>query len=145
MEDLDKRYQTIVVLWAAFLMNVGVFFVVSLFVVRQDVAPPPFNSLISFVFAAVGTFSVVLSFVVKSKMLQRSVDQQNPALVQPALVIACAMCEVCALLGLVEAMAIGGRDHYVLFFIAIVGIVFHFPRRSQLQAASYKTGGTQTF
>lgn len=145
MEDLNKRYQTILVLWAAFLMNVAGFFVVTIVAAPQIAEPPPFRSVLTFTMAGVGTFLTVISFVIKGKFFRRAVDEQNVPLLQTGLVIACAMCEVAALLGLVEAFVIGGRDHYLLFLIAVVGILFHFPRRSQLEAASYKTGNTQTF
>ena len=142
MEDLDKRYQTIVVLWAAMVMNIGVFLVITLVAAPQISDPPPARVL-TFVFAAVGTFVAVLSFVIKSKLFRRAVDEQNLLLVQTGVILACAMCEVPVLFGVVEAFAIGGHDHYVLFLIGAIAMLLHFPRRPQLEAASYKTGSTQ--
>ena len=60
-------------------------------------------------------------------------------LVQKALVIACAMCEAGALLGLVEYFIVGTREYYLLLVVAAGGIALHFPRRSQLEAASYQS------
>ena len=51
---------------------------------------------------ALGTFLVIVSFAVKAKLFERSVERQDVSLVQKGLVIACAMCEVSALLGLLE-------------------------------------------
>ena len=133
--DFDKRYQTMIVLWFALLMSVVMYFVVS------QLAPPataPPNSILTFTLTAMGTFLVGVSFVIKRKLLRRSVDEQDINLVQKALVIACAICEAAAVLGLVERFAISGRDYLLLFVIAAVGIALHFPRRSQLEAASYK-------
>ena len=65
-------------------------------------------------------------------------DEQDISLVQKALVIACAICEAAAVLGLVERFAVSGRDYLLLFVIAAFGIALHFPRWSQLEAASYK-------
>jgi hypothetical protein len=59
-------------------------------------------------------------------------------LVQPAMVVACAMCEVSALLGVMERFVIGSGEHFLLFLIAAVGIALHFPRRDQLLAATWK-------
>jgi hypothetical protein len=59
--------------------------------------------------------------------------------VQKGLVIACAMCEASALLGVLERFVIGNRESYLLFLLAAAGTTFHFPRRSQLESASYKT------
>lgn len=135
--NLDKRYQTLVVLWFALLMNVVVLFLVAMFA-----APKPegllVNSIVNFVMAGIGTFLVVLSFAVKRKLLERSVDNQDVTLVQKALVIACAMCEVTALLGLLGRFIIGSGDYFVLFLVAAIGNALHFPRREQLQAATYK-------
>jgi hypothetical protein len=48
------------------------------------------------------------------------------------------MCEVSALLGLLEHFVVGNREYYLLFLLAAAGTAFHFPRRRQLEAASYK-------
>ena len=52
--------------------------------------------------------------------------------------IACAMCEVSALLGLLEHFVTTNRDYYLLFLLAAAGTAFHFPSRRQLEAASYQ-------
>ncbi len=139
--NLDKRYQTMVVLWLALFMTIGLYFLYSLFMMEPIEVDPqtPRRSLLIAVLTAVGTFLVVLSFAVKRKMLERSVEKQDVLLVQKALVVACAMCEVCALLGLMERFLVGNHDYFVLFLIAAIGMALHFPRREQLLAASYKT------
>ena len=48
------------------------------------------------------------------------------------------MCEVGALIGLFDLLVRHDRYYYVLFAFAALGTAFHFPRRSQLEAASYK-------
>lgn len=146
MEDLDQRYQTMVILWAALVMSVVMFFVMAL-IAGADSAEPNVSdtSIVSIALTGVGAFVVVLSFVVKHKLLERSVEQQNTGLVQQALVVACAMCEVAALLGVVLRFAMRDAYYYVPFIIAAVGELFHFPRKSQLLAASYKTRSQQTF
>ncbi len=138
--NLDKRYQTLVVLWCAQLMSIGLFFLVAL------IAAPEVNNetssaatLITLALAALGAFLVVTSFVVKRKLLERSVAQQDISLVQKGLVVALALCEVCALIGLLERFVIGNRDYYLLFVIAAIGIALHFPRREHLTSASFKT------
>jgi len=49
------------------------------------------------------------------------------------------MCEASALLGLLEHFTVGNRVYYFLFLLAAGGIALHFPKRSQLEAASYKS------
>ncbi len=39
---------------------------------------------------------------------------------------------------MIERLIIGNREYYLLFILAVAGDLFHFPRRSQLEAASYK-------
>jgi len=137
---LDKRYQTLVVLWFALLMNIGVFFLFSVFFAPELGNEPrnPQSLLLIVALTALGAFLVIVSFAVKQKLLERSVEKQDVSLVQKGLVIACAMCEVSALLGLLERFVIGNREYYLLFLLAAAGTAFHFPRRSQLESASYK-------
>ena len=137
--DLDTRYRTMLILWFALLMSVVMFFVMTIVAapepLDQDRAAP--SSVVLFALTGVGTFLVVISFLVKRKMLQRSVEKQEPMLVQQALVVACAMCEVSALFGAFERFAIASGDHYVLFLVSAIGIALHFPKRDQLLAASW--------
>lgn len=142
---LDKRYQTLVVLWLALFMSIGLYFLYSLFMMTPIEADPstPRRSLLIAVLTAVGTFLVVVSFAVKRKLLERAVESQDVSLVQKGVVLACALCEVCALLGLLERFLVGNRDYFVLFLIAAIGTALHFPRREQLLAASYKTKSDQ--
>jgi hypothetical protein len=138
--NLDKRYQTLVILWFSLLVTIGLYFLVSLFAAPAINEAPGTSSrhLLVFAFTAVGTFLVIMSFAVKNKLLERSVETQDLNLVQKALIMACAMCEVTALLGLVERFVVGNRESYLLFLFAAAGTALHFPRRSQLEAASYK-------
>jgi len=139
--NLDKRYQTLVVLWFALFMTIGVYFLFSVFVspaVSNEPHNPP-RSLLIVALTALGTFLVIVSFAVKGKLFERSVERQDVSLVQKGLVIACAMCEVSALLGLLEHFVIGNREYYLLFLLAAAGTAFHFPRRTQLEAARYKS------
>ena len=141
--DLDKRHQTLIVLWFGLLVSVGLYFLVAQFAapaINLERSNPPSTMLI-IALTALGTFLVVLSFVVKRKLLNRSVSTQDVAMVQKALVVACAMCEVSALLGLIERFTIGSREYYWLFLLAATGIAFHFPRRTDLESASYKKRG----
>src|ERR1700741_1365157 len=101
--NLDKRYQTLVVLWFALLMSVVMYFVFSLFApaINDQPGNQP-NSVLVITLMVLGFLLVLISFAVKSKLLMRSIEKQDPTLVQKSLVIACAMCEVSALLGLME-------------------------------------------
>lgn len=132
--DFNKRYQTLLVLWFGLFMSVVMYFVFSLVVpLTKDQNPP--NSLLVIALMVLGFVLVLLSFVVKGKLLERSIQTQDPAFVQKALVVACALCELSGVLGLIERFLIGYRYYYFLFLFSAVGIALHFPRRTQLQNA----------
>jgi hypothetical protein len=142
--DLNKRYQTMIVLWFAMLMSVGMSFVFTLLVtphINKDL-DNSLRSLLIFGLTALGMFLVVLSFALKNKVLKRSVEKQDINLVQKALVFACVMCEATGFLGLIEFLIVGNRESYWLLVLAAGGIALHFPRRSQLEAASYQSRNT---
>jgi len=141
--NLDKRYQTLIVLWFALLMSVVMYFVFTL-VATPGAYRPRNSSLFIFGLTALGTLLVIVSFPVKAKLLERSVEKQDVTLVQKALVVACAICEVSVLLGVLEFFIIGNREFYLLLLAGAAGIALHFPRRSQLEAASYKNRGQFT-
>ena len=139
--DLEKRYRTLLTLWFALFLNIGVFFVFTL-VSAPEPGSGPGNApspVLVVALTAVGTFLVMGSFAMKRQILERSVDKQEVGLVQTALVIACTMCEASVILGVLERLVFGVRQYYVLFLVAAIGTAFHFPRRDQLLAASYKT------
>ena len=137
--NIDGRYRMMLILWVAMLTNIGFFFVVSLFLGPEagTVAPP--SSLFIAVVTVLGTFMVIISFAVKRKFFARSVEKQDVGLVQKGLVIACGMCEVSALLGLLLRLLVVQREYYLLFLVAVIGTALHFPRREQLLSATYKT------
>ena len=138
--DLNKQYQTMLTLWFALLMSV------VMYVVFVQIAAPPIanaenpgNSPLIIGLTVLGAMFVLVSFVVKRKLLDQSVEKQDLAMVQKAMIVALALCEVSALLGLLERFVFGNREYYLLFILAALGDLFHFPRRSQLEAASYKS------
>lgn len=142
--DLNKRFQTLLALWFALSMSVAMFFALSLFVSARIINEPGNQprSLLILALTAPGMLLVIISFVLKNRVLARAVEKQEIGLVQQALVMACAMCEASALLGVVEYFLIGGREYYLLFGLAAGGLALHFPRRSHLEAASYGTRNT---
>ncbi len=137
--DLDNKYKAMLMLWFGIAMSIGGLFAVTVFAAPEalgsDRDVPAGFAL--FAMAGVGTLLVVLSFAVKRKLLQRSVEKQDVMLVQQAMIAGCAMCEVSALLGVAERFLIGSGDHYLLFLVSAIGIALHFPRRDHVLAASW--------
>ena len=135
--NIDARHRTMLVVWFAILMSVGIMFVLTL-VIQRPAADPDDNTLL-WVFAAASIFPFLLSFVIKRKLLAQSVGEQQPALVQTAMIVAVALCESVGLFGLMVYFTTATPYYYVFFIVSVIGILLHMPRRDQLLAASYKT------
>ena len=125
--DLNKRYQTMLTLWFALLMSVVMYFVfVQIAAPSIANAENPSKSRLVVVITALGALFVVVSFVVKRKLLERSVEAQDVGMVQKAMIVALALCEVSALLGLSRTFVFGNREYYLLFILAAAGDLFIF-------------------
>lgn len=125
------------IVWFAMLMSVGTFFVIAQLVERQP-NPQEDGNMLVWVLLALGIFTTLASFVIKSKILAQSVKEQRVDLVQSAMIVALALCEATSLFGLLAYFATGTRYYYIFFIIGVVGSLLHMPRRDQLLAASYK-------
>ena len=135
-ENVEGRILTMRILWFAMLMSIVIYFVFALFVGRsEDLAAKPSLSL-SLLGAAVST--TLISFLIKSKLLTKAVEQKNLAMLQQAYIVTWAITEVAALLGLLDFFSTGDRYYYVFFLIAACGMLFHFPRREPVENAAFK-------
>lgn len=148
-ENIDKRLRTMRILWAVFLWNIALFALLVYVVdpptdaeyaaAAGESAPATLPPLLAVFFAA-GLASVALSFVLKPRHFRRAVDQQRPEHVQTGLILALVLCEAAALLGVAALFVTGSRYGYLLFALAALGQMLHFPRREPLLAASFKQG-----
>lgn len=137
--NIDERYRIMLVLWFGMLSAVGLYFVVAQFTKPPEVDSSQNNTL-SIILLVVGVFMVAISFAVKRRFLAQSVERQEPALAQTGLIVALALCEASAILGLVDLMATGHPHYFVVMIVGALGILAHFPRRDHLLAATYKKG-----
>lgn len=142
--NIENQYKTLVVLWAALLMSQLLFLVLIYFikpeVFRFDFAKPFLgeNPTIVILFAFLGISTFLMSFVLKKKQLDAAVEKQNPAYVQTALIVACALCEATTLFGLLLVFLFAYQYFFLWFALAALGMILHFPRREHLINASYK-------
>ena len=90
-QNVDARYRTMLILWIGQIMSVLLFFLVTQFV--EVPADRPENNILSFVFAAVGMFCAIISFVIRAKLLRESVEKQDLAKVQSAYIVGRALCD----------------------------------------------------
>lgn len=141
--DIDKRYRTQLVLWFAMIATIGVFLMFAWFLRRRgtDMVEAT-NSVFVITLFVIALLVVVASFAVKQKLLRQSFDRQDLGMVQSAQIVACALCEAAALMGVVVALVTGYDKFYLFMIIAAVGDLLHFPRREHLLAASFRSSHT---
>jgi len=133
---IEPRIRTIRTLWIAMLLSIGSYYVFTRFVGQPKNSNP--NSALSLMLVGIGLLTTFISVPIKKKFLAQSVEQQRVELVQQGHIIAWAITEVAALLGILDFFLTGNRYYYVLFLIAAIGQLLHFPRRQQLLDACFK-------
>ena len=136
-ENVELRIRTMRMLWIGMLSSIGAYYVFALFVGPRENSEP--NDMLSLILLVVGLSTTLLSFLVKNRLLTRAMEKQQVALVQQAYILAWAIAEVAALLGLLDFIATGHRHFYILFIISMLGQLLHFPRREHVVNASLKT------
>lgn len=136
-ENIELRIRTIRILWFALFISVGLYYGLTFFMPRSENAP---NATLFLVLLAVSVTTTLASFIIRNNFLSRASQQQQIQLVQQGYVVACALSELPALLGLLDYFATGNDYYYVLFIIAALGMLLHFPRRDHVLNAAYKPG-----
>lgn len=138
------RLRMMRILWAAFLMCIGLFFVIAHLARPETDAEagggggiPP----LLFALGAAGLTAVAVSFIVKAGFYRRAAEQRQPALLHSGLILALALCETAVLMGLVGLFVTSNEYAYILFGIGGLGQALHVPRREQVEAAYYKSVG----
>ena len=136
---LDARLRVLFIVWAAQLMSLMMFVLLSVFVMRSNEAG---NPLLFWVFAAVGVILVAASFLVKQKFLAQAGAEQNEmqsaARAQSGYITAWALCEAAGLFGILVRGITSSPYYYLLFIIAMLGMLINIPRRGQIAAVSFK-------
>ena len=137
----DLHLRTMRILWVAFLICVALFFIVT-WVTR----PPELSDDISrgvhpmlYGLAALAFLAVAASFAVKAAVYRRAAQHGQPALMQAGFTVAMALCESAVLFGLVGIFATRNDASYLLFALGALGMLLHFPRREQVEAAFHKS------
>ena len=144
-KPVQVKYETLVIVWLALLTSQVLFFALVWFVKPEIFSyetPPPFFGdmpLVIFVFAASAIAFLLLSFVLSRQHINRAIRDQDAGCVQTGLVLGCALSEVPSLLGLVLAFAFGYPYFYVWIALGTLGMLLHFPRKGNLDAATYRS------
>jgi hypothetical protein len=134
--SIEQRLRTMRTLWIGMLGSVGLYYVFTLFRGRSEDVEP--NDKLSLILIAVALLTTLASFFIKSKLVARAVDQRQALLVQQGYIVAWAVAEFAALLGMLDFFLTAHPHYYILFIIAALGLLLHFPRREHVVNASFK-------
>ena len=138
--NIEQRMRTVRILWLALLFSVGLYYLFTIVAGRPENLEA--NNTVSLALLAVGVSTTLVSFLVKNKLINRAIEQRQVQQVQQGYVIAWAMCEVSALLGLMDFFLTSDRYFYVLFIIASLSELLHYPRREHFENASFSSAMT---
>ena len=133
--NIELRIRTMRTLWIGLLLSLGVYYVFTLFAERKESLEP--NSSLSLTLICIGMGTVLVSFLIKNRLLSKAMEQRNTGMVQQAYVVTWAITEVAALLGLLDFFLTNDRYYYVLLIIAALGQLLHFPRREHVVNAAF--------
>lgn len=132
--SLEQRMRSVRTLWLALLLSIVMYYVFTLFAGRPENLQRNDTLSLALLIAALST--VLVSFLVKRKLVNKAIDQRQVQQVQQGYLVAWVICEMAALLGLLDFFLTSHRHFYVLFIVAVIGNLFHFPRREHFEHAS---------
>src|SRR5258706_11356315 len=104
------RLRRLRIIWFALLVTIGMYYFITRFTGQPESNP---IRTLSLALAAAGAFFVLVSLLFKQKYLKQAVETQRIELVITGYILAYALCEVPALLGLVDYFVTGNRYYYV--------------------------------
>jgi hypothetical protein len=134
---MELRIRTLRTLWIAMLSSIGMYYVFTLFKGRPENFAP--NDILFLVLVAIALATTLISFPIKNRILTSAIEHQHIQAVQPGYIVAWALCEVAALLGVIDFFVTGDRYYYILFIIGAFGQLLHFPRREHVVNAWAKS------
>lgn len=143
-DTLLEHKQKLTIVWAALLFSQLFLFSMVYFLknhlISFDFTKPldGGNPLLVGVFAMLSTTTFIISFVMRNRMIEQAVAEQNVGMLQSALIIAYALCESVSLLGFLLALTIEYQYFFIWFAVGIVGIILHFPKEKYLLAVTFK-------
>lgn len=140
----EQQYQSLVIIWGGLLFSQITFLVILFFVkpgiYNLDFTKPFLEGENSIVILSLGFVAVVLfalSFILSYSFKTKAISGRNPALIQTALVLGCALCEACSLIGFAIAMAFDYQYFFIWFFLGIAGVILHYPQKDGLISANF--------
>lgn len=143
-QNLAAHYQILTIIWTSLLASQALFLVVAFFakpeLLRFDFSLSPLepNAPVILGLAGVAFAPAAASFVVKRRLYEQAVHQQDPAQIQAGLITALALCEASSLIGLFLAFAFDYQYFFLWVALGIVAMLLHYPKQDDLLAAGYR-------
>jgi hypothetical protein len=129
------RYRSLLTVWFAISMSLVMWIVFIHFSGLRSAVP---NQRLDLLLVCLSLVPVSLSFLLKQIMMAKAIEGQKVESVQRAYVFAWALCEVSALVGLLDHFVTGSNYYYYAFAVGWLGMLLQFPVNKHLEAASYK-------
>jgi len=143
-KPIRVEYQTLVIIWFLLLIS-QVLFLVAVYLLRPALFPFDTsrsflgdNPYVTIAFAALAFIFFILSFVLGRQHMRRAVQDQDAGCVQTGLVLGCALSEVASIFGMILAILFEHPYFYLWIVLGTLGILLHFPRKGNLDAAMFK-------
>ncbi len=138
--SIEERHRVLLIMWGAFLASIVMYILVAYFFRPAGTGGggDDNNLVVIIVLMMAGVSLVAVSFIIKNGLLAQAVSRQRIDSVQVAYIVAFALCESAALMGLVATFITAEAYSFLLFVIGAVGLLLHMPRRDHLLAASFK-------
>lgn len=132
--QVEARHKVFLILWFALFVSVMLLLVLALFAGGKGLP----NPTLSYALLGVGSLIVLGSFLLKQQLAQKAINNNDIAALQSAHIVALALCESAALIGLFDRFVTASSTSWFLFGISALGILLHFPKKDQIRAVSYK-------
>jgi F0F1-type ATP synthase membrane subunit c/vacuolar-type H+-ATPase subunit K len=139
---VGARFRGLLIIWVAQFFSLLVFYgLMRLTPVEERVGD---DRTVLLALAAVALTTIAASFFIKATLVARAVATRRPEAVTSGYVAAFALCEACAILGLVAHFKMGARESIYFYGAAALGLLLHFPRRRHFEESAGDAGQSFT-
>jgi F0F1-type ATP synthase membrane subunit c/vacuolar-type H+-ATPase subunit K len=132
------RFRGLIIIWVAQLFSLLLFYALVRLAPVQERAGD--DRTLVLVLAAVALSAFAASLALKATLVARAVATRRPDAVMSGYVVAFALCEACAICGLVAHFTTGARESVYFFAPAALGFLLHFPRRRHFEESAGDAG-----
>ena len=142
--NVEQMYRGMMMIWFSLVVS-QFLFVLVVYLVKPNLFKfefdQPFlgtNTIIVLIFILAAFSNIAISFFLRKKYAAQAIAEQNVSYVQTAMITSCALCEAVSIFGLMLAFVADYQYFFLWSILGIVATLFHFPRRDDLIAATYK-------